>query len=102
MQGSNREGEAASAEEAYGKSRGRLSVRIKLNSAAQPAQSQGALSPPALPGICGPLPAWQLLHGRHGSHRALYETALQAWLASEILMFSKPKIFPQLLNRPVS
>lgn len=86
MQGSDREGEAASAEEASGKGCGHLSVRIKLNSAAQPAQSQGAHSFPALPGICGPLPTWQLLVGRYGIPCAVYETAMQAWLASEILM----------------
>jgi hypothetical protein len=65
MQGSDREAGAASAEEASGKSRGRLSVRIKLNSAAQPAQSQGARSSPAVPGNHDPLPAWQLLLGQH-------------------------------------
>ena len=92
MQGSDREGEAASAEEASGKGRGRLSVRIKLNSAAQPAQSQGAHSSPALTGICGPLPTWQLMVGRYGIPCAVCETALQcclalqAWLAPEILM----------------
>lgn len=99
MQGSDQEAGAARAGEASGKSRGRLSVRIKLNSAAQPAQSQGARSSPALPGNHDPLPAWQLSLGRHGICQALYVTALQAWLASQILMYSKPEVFPQSENR---
>jgi hypothetical protein len=85
VQGSEREGGAGNADGASGKSRGRLSVRIKLNSAAQPAQSQGT---PSFPRPCWTFVtpcrlsalAWTTWHP---VPEPMYDTALQSWLASE-------------------